>query len=85
MIHCAFDLPDSLFDAAREAADRDGTTLDQLFTIAIAEKLSALQTEELFSQRARRADFDRYREVLAKVPDVPPVPDDELVTDNAQH
>ncbi|WP_295454543.1 hypothetical protein [uncultured Thiodictyon sp.] len=82
MTQYAFTLPDSLLDAARKAAERDGTTLDQLLALAIAEKLSALQTEELLIERARRADFDRYREVLAKVPDVVPMPGDELGVDH---
>jgi len=82
MTQYAFNLPDSLLDAARKAAERDGTTLDRLLALAIAEKLSALQTEEFLIERASRADFDRYREVLAKVPDVAPMPGDELRADD---
>jgi hypothetical protein len=72
------ELPDSLLAAARKAAERDHTTLDRLLTLAIAEKLSALETEQMLRERAQRADMDSYREVLDLVPDVPPVAGDEL-------
>jgi type II secretory pathway component PulL len=78
MTQYALDLPDSLLNAAREAAMQDGTTVDQLLTVAIAEKLSALQTETLLAQRAKRADLTRYWEILRMVPDTPPLPGDEL-------
>jgi hypothetical protein len=78
MTQYALDLPDSLLTAARKAADQDGATVEQLITIALAEKLSAIGTLDFLEERARRADLDRYRAILAKVPDVPPAPGDEL-------
>jgi len=81
MTQYAFDLPDSLLKAAAAAAEQDGTTVEQLVTVALAEKLSALQTRDLIEDRASRADLDRYRAILAKVPNVPAVPGDELPPD----
>ena len=78
MTQYALDLPDSLLAAARKAAQQDGATVDQLIAIALVEKLSAIETMDLIEQRASRADLDRYRAILAKVPDVPPKPGDEL-------
>lgn len=46
--------------------------------IALAEKLSALQTEDLIAKRASQADFAQYADVLSRVPDRPPLPGDEL-------
>lgn len=78
MTRFALDLPDSLLDGAKAAAARDGTTVEQLLTLAIAEKLSALDAEELIATRAARADAQAYRAILDGVPDVPPAAGDEL-------
>lgn len=78
MTQLALNLPESLLDAARKAAARDGTSLDHFLVIALAEKLSALQTEDLLAKRASQADFAQYADVLNRVPDRPPLPGDEL-------
>lgn len=78
MSQYALRLPDSLMEAARKVAKRDSTSLNQLFLTAIAEKLSAIDTEEFIKERAMRADPEAYREVLRKVRDVPPQEGDEL-------
>src|SRR6266853_5237792 len=46
----------SLMEEARKAAESEGVALNQLFNVAVAEKLSALRTEEYFQERIRRAD-----------------------------
>jgi HicB-like protein involved in pilus formation len=52
----ALRLQPSLLEEARRAAELEGVALNQLINVAVAEKLSALRTEEFFLQRARRAD-----------------------------
>ncbi len=64
-------LPKSLMEAARETADKEDVSMNQLFVTAIAEKLSALKTETFLQERAARADEARYHEVLSRVPDTP--------------
>ena len=49
-------LPKSLMEAARETADKEDVSMNQLFVTAIAEKLSALKTETFLQERAARAD-----------------------------
>ena len=71
-------LPNSLHARARELAEREGTSLNQLVSTAVAEKLAALLTEEYLSARARRGSRAAYLKALARVPDAPPVPGDEL-------
>lgn len=78
MSQYALRLPDSLMNAARKVAKRDSTSLNQLFLTAIAEKISAIDTEEFIMERAVRADPEAYRKVLSKVHDVPPQKGDEL-------
>ncbi|MBM3596839.1 MAG: hypothetical protein FJX35_01395 [Alphaproteobacteria bacterium] len=71
MTQYALRLPDSLMANARKVAARDNTSLNQLFVTAIAEKLSALQTEEMLRGRGARADIKAYRRVLGRVRDRP--------------
>lgn len=71
-------LSDSLHAAARALAGREGVTLNQLITLALAEKVSALMTEECLEQRAARASRKRFRAALRKVPAVQPQKEDRL-------
>jgi len=64
---------------ARKAAESEGVALNQLITRALAEKVSAMRTEEYFEERARRADPARVNRILARVgKGNPPVEGDEL-------
>ncbi len=69
-------LPESLHKAIRELAKRENISINQFITLAAAEKLSALLTEEYIAERASRADRARFEAVLAKIPDVEPEPYD---------
>lgn len=80
MSQYALRLPDSLFDYAKKIARKDHTSLNQLFVTAIAEKLSALGTEDLLNARAKLADEKEYYSVLGKVANVPPEEGDEIIS-----
>ena len=71
-------LPDSLHKRVRELAQQDGISINQFISTAVAEKLAALMTEEYLEKRAKRGSREKFLAVLAKVPDVPPDPGDEL-------
>lgn len=71
-------LPDSLHKRVRELAQQDGISINQFISTAVAEKLSALMTEEYLEQRGKRGSREKFMAVLAKVPDAPPEPGDEL-------
>ena len=72
-------LPNSLHERARELARREGVSINQLVSSALAEKMSALLTEEYLEARARRGSRARYRAALARVPAVEPDAADILV------
>jgi hypothetical protein len=59
-------------------AEQDGVSLDQFIALAVAEKISALTTEEYLQERASRGDRTKYEAVLAKVADVEPEFHDQL-------
>lgn len=65
-------LPDYLHESVRELARREGISMNQFITLAVAEKMSALMTEEYLAERAKRGSREKYEAVLAKVPDVEP-------------
>lgn len=71
-------LPESLHDRLREVADREGISMNQFVTTAVAEKLSALLTEEYLGERARRGSREKFDRVLSRVPDAEPLPGDEV-------
>ena len=70
-------LPKSLHEKVREIAEREGISINQFVTTALAEKLSALLTEEYLEARAARGSAERFRAVLDAAPDVEPDPGDE--------
>jgi hypothetical protein len=71
-------LPNSLHERARELAKREGISINQLIATALAEKMSALLTEEYFEQRAKRGSRSRFLAGLKQVPDIEPEPHDRL-------
>ncbi len=55
----ALRLTSSLIEEARRVAQDEGIALNQLINVAVAEKLSALRTEDYFRERAARADLKK--------------------------
>jgi S-adenosylmethionine synthetase len=75
----ALRVPPSLLAEARKAAESEGVALNQLITLALAEKVSALRTQEYFEERARRADRSNVDKILARAgKGNPPMEGDEL-------
>lgn len=75
----ALRLQPSLLDELRKAAKAEGVALNQLINVAVAEKVSAMRTEDYFRQRARRADRAETLAILEKAgKGNPPVQGDEL-------
>ncbi len=57
-------LPTSLKDEVAKAAKRDNTSINQFIAIAVAEKLSAIDTEQYFVERAKEVNMDAFRDLL---------------------
>ncbi len=70
-------LPDSLHRKVRELAAKESISINQFIATAVAEKMSALLTEDYLEERARRANPAAFDRILSRVPDVPPMPGDE--------
>jgi hypothetical protein len=71
-------LPRSLKDEVAKVAKRDGTSVNQFIAMAVAEKISALKTEDFFAERAKGADLEAFRAILFRPGGEPPRSGDEL-------
>jgi hypothetical protein len=70
-------VPDYLAKLAAEAAEKEKTTLDQIVALALSAQLSAWKVRDDLETRARRGRPEDLRDILAQVPDAPPLPGDE--------
>lgn len=71
-------LPESVHRKLKELAEKEGVSMNQLISLAVAEKVSALLTVDYLNDRARRADPQAYKDILARVPDVAAEPRDAI-------
>ena len=69
----------ALLEEVRKLAKAEGVEVNQLINVAVAEKLSALRTEQYFAERAARADVPMAHRILARAGvGQPPLQGDEL-------
>jgi uncharacterized protein (DUF1778 family) len=71
-------LQPSLKAAAERLALLDGTSLNQFINVAVAEKLSALEIEEFFKDRAKSTNREKFIGFLDGAGDGPPVDGDRM-------
>ena len=72
----ALRLPESLKLAAKRIAAADDTTMNQFFVVAIAEKISAMETAKFFEQRAAMGKAGAAQVAWDKVGADAPMTDD---------
>ena len=71
-------LPDSIHRHIRDIAREDGVSINTFITSAVAEKISALTTEDYIAARAKNVRKGAFKRVLARVSKRKPLPGDEL-------
>lgn len=75
----ALRLQPSLMEEAKRVARAEGVAVNQLINVAVAEKVSALRTEEYFAERAERGSVPKALRILKRAgAGNPPVDGDEL-------
>jgi len=75
----ALRLQTSLMEEAKRVAETEGVALNQFINVAVAEKLSALRTEDYFKERAGRADVAKAKRILKRLgKGNAPLPGDEI-------
>ena len=70
-------IPDLLLREVQELAEKQNATVDQIVSVALAAQVSAWRMRESIPSRAGRVNWGKVDDILARVPDVPPVPGDE--------
>lgn len=70
-------LPDYLHKSARQLARSEHISVNQLVATALAEKISALATEEYLDALAAQGSHEGFDRIMSKVKDRPPLPGDE--------
>ena len=75
----ALRLQNSLLAEARRVSEAEGVALNQFINVAVAEKLSALRTEDYFRERAERTDVPHAKRILKRAGrNNPPATGDEI-------
>jgi len=62
----ALRLQASILEEARRVSETEGVALNQFINVAVAEKLSALRTEEYFRERGQRGDVAKAKRLLKR-------------------
>ena len=76
MSRYALRLPESLKIASKRIAAADDTTMNQFFVVAIAEKISAMETTDFFERRSASASKTKADKAWRKVSNKNPVLED---------
>ena len=71
-------LANSLHDEVKFLAKREGISINQFISSAVAEKMSALMTENYLQKRAKKGNEQAFLEAMSNVPDVEPEEHDFL-------
>lgn len=72
-------LPNSLHNTARDLAKQESISINQLIATALAEKISALMTEDYLAERAKRGSKAQFNAIMAEIPDIEPLDYDKVV------
>jgi len=71
-------LPDSLHKEIKSLARKEGISINQFISSAVAEKMSALLTESYLRERSKKGDKKSFLRAMSKVPDTEPSDEDKL-------
>ena len=71
-------LPNSVHETIKDLAKRDGISVNQFIASAAAEKMASLLTVDHLKREAAKGSRKDFEKFLRKVPNVLPLPGDEL-------
>lgn len=71
-------IPDSLHDEVKNLVKKEGISINQFISSAVAEKMSALLTEQYLLKRSKRGNKQQFFSAMSKVPDIDPDQIDKL-------
>ena len=71
-------LPESLHNGLRDVSKKEGVSINHFIALAVAEKMSAINTFDTINERKKRGKHSDMMDVLNKVKSRPPLPGDEM-------
>jgi hypothetical protein len=71
-------LPDSLHRHIKEFSEKEGISINQFISTAVAEKMSALSTQSYLEEKAKKGSSTQLKRLLKKVPAVEPEKHDRI-------
>ena len=71
-------LANSLHDEVKFLAKKEGISINQFIATAVAEKMTALMTEDYLVKRAKKGNKEAFLKAMSKVPNVEPEAYDRL-------
>ena len=71
-------IPDSIRRRVEDLAREDGVPLDDFIASTLSQRAAVADADSYIQRRARLGSPQRLAALLAKAPDAPPLPGDEL-------
>jgi len=78
MTNYPLSIPNELLEEIHQLAEENEMSLNQWLLSAITDKINTTKTQRLLDHYARQGNEAHFQQILARVPDVPPLPGDEL-------
>lgn len=72
-------IPDSLHRTLKTAAEQDSVSINHFVSLAVAEKLAALQTYNLITERAAKGSRENFLAAMSMVPTGEVMEGDEIL------
>ena len=72
-------LPRSIRASLDRVSKRDGVSINQFVSIAVAEKLAMMEAQTYFAERQARADLTAFDAMMARTGGEPPRDDDRIL------
>lgn len=72
MTTISLSIPESLHSTVLDIVEREGMSIEQFITLAMAEKASAIATEAYLEARAEQGSREKFLAAMSKVEDVDP-------------
>ena len=69
----------SLIEEAKKIADKKQVSLSQWIVSMIQAEIEAEKARERIERYLKKADYDKFDAIMARVPDVPPMEGDEII------
>ena len=71
-------MPDDVYQKLESMASHDHLRVDAFARQKLEELVASVENFAELERRAQRGSMDKFRAAMAKVPNVPPMPGDEL-------